>query len=318
MRKIYLPGLFWLLVTGFILSCQSSGNGPGSNENADSTGIAAMNEPDSLTTVTGTVPADLADLSPEEIVVRFFEAIGKKDFKNAQLYRKGEPAGYEDLAREYKNVQAVRLTVTGETEAEAAAGTAYASVPVSVEVIMTGGDKKILQGSYRLSRPNSREAADGGWRIYSEELEDAGAPASGAGVEEKVQYIRGEFKAINEADYTARKHTLDCGDVTYYVTGEEVRKIKKNWFAGDYGGDEEYYFKNGQLIFAYFWDEGGPANGKVTRQECRYYFYKGEMIRILSKGPRTCLEGDQVAEMASDAVTAYMRKDFSKLNCFGD
>lgn len=310
MKNLITLCIFSMLLTFFMLSCQSAGTGSEGNENIDSTAVSSDDS-------TFIPPADLKNLNPEETVIRFYQAIKKKDFKTAQIIKDGSISGYENLAGEYKNVQHVDLAITGETFTEASAGTAYASVPVRVDLVMAGGEKKVKAGNCLLSRPNSPEHSDQAWRIYAIEFEDSDAPATGAGEEEKVGYIRQEFKSINEANYKVHTHSLDCGEVSYYVdANENIRKVKRSWFAGDYGGDEEYYFKNGQLIFVYYWEEGGPANGKVTRQECRYYFYKDELIRTLASGPRPCLETDQIKKMATDIESAFLQKKYSLLNCF--
>ncbi len=139
---------------------------------------------------------------------------------------------------------------------------------------------------------------------------------SGSSDDQVLESIRKRYDAINAMTFKTEKHTIDCGDVTYYIANGDIKKIKKNWFAGDYGGDEEYFFEKGQLFFAYFWDEGGAANQKVTRQECRYYFSDGKLISQLSKGKRTCTTSAKVMEMANDCLNANKKKDYTTLGCF--
>ena len=313
MRKHLLPSLF-LAAASFLLSCNGSGLSTADNSEEAATVTDSTAIPDHA--APAALPGDISDLTPEQIVTRMFQAIQKKDLKGAHAFWSNAPAGYEEFADAYKNARDVKLTITGETFTAAAAGTAYATVPVTVAITLNNGEKQELKGHYQLTSSNNPESPSRGWRIASQELKDANMPESGASEEEMVKYIRKEFQAINNAGYKPQTHKIDCGEITYFTVGNDVRKVKKSWFAGDYGGDEEYYFKNGQLFFAYFWDEGGPANGKVTRQECRYYFFDEELIRTLPKGPRTCMDGAEVLKFASDVMVAFMKQDYSGVECF--
>lgn len=308
-----------LLLAALLFSCSSPGGDVGQDAgNADST----MVENDSLTSSTPTgganLPDDVASFSPEKILESMFAALAAKDYQLAHKFWGSYPNGYEEFAAQYKDVREIGMTITGEAFTDAAAGTAYASVPVTVSLTMNDGSKKVQKGDYTLTQSNSPDSEDRRWRISTSNLEDGQTVAASGNEEAAVAGIRKEFAAINAAKLTQQKHEIDCGSVTYYLSGKEVRKVKKNWFAGDYGGDEEYYFQHGKLIFAYFWDEGGAANEKVTKQECRYYFKEGNLVRLLPKGPRNCMEAAQITAMAQEVLTANQKKNYASLGCFGD
>lgn len=121
-----------------------------------------------------------------------------------------------------------------------------------------------------------------------------------ANPEEKVAEIRGWYAAIQNAKAESEVKTEFADDEEFLTGTRTVRKYAGNltamtveWGAGDHGwAEEHYYFRNGELFFAYHvlssWSfvEGGTPEKPLTedtRREIRYYFDGVECIRALTR-----------------------------------
>jgi len=123
--------------------------------------------------------------------------------------------------------------------------------------------------------------------------------------EEKIRAIRQEFQKIN-GDSSLQSITLDDpedflghgtdggGELTGYFRKDSIRKIVIA-VGLSYGEiADEYYFRNGRLIFVYetekhfpYDDSSGINHEKLNLAfEGRYYFDKNKLISKIEKGSR--------------------------------
>lgn len=124
-----------------------------------------------------------------------------------------------------------------------------------------------------------------------------------------ISQIRKEYQAIRDTLPTLRKQAIelsgysaDGGAATAYRDGKNNIRLIRVELYGESGKEfEEYYYRNGMLIFAFYEshqynvpyyvteetakDAGGVAFDpkKTLVTEGRYYFDKGKMIRWLNE-----------------------------------
>lgn len=100
-----------------------------------------------------------------------------------------------------------------------------------------------------------------------------------------IDAIRAEYKKINGLKLKTQQfkyENLECVDkeeITYYLQGNEVRKIVEKFVKGDGYTLTEYYFKDSKFIFAIEIIIGGPAIGPETKTEYRYYVKNDKPLR---------------------------------------
>ena len=114
--------------------------------------------------------------SPAAIVSRYYDDIRAANYMAA--YRlwsdDGRASGQtlDQFASGFANTAEVSVTVRGKITVEGAAGSQYATVPVTVHAVTRDGGKQFFVGTYTLRRA----MADGAtpeqrrWRIYSADL----------------------------------------------------------------------------------------------------------------------------------------------------
>jgi len=121
------------------------------------------------------------------------------------------------------------------------------------------------------------------------------ADSAQAQTEKEVVKIRAEVAAINKGISKYTKTTKDVEDVslegteaTYYHSAKVLKKITAKMFGETYNATSEFYYSNGELIFAfvkrnrYDTQVGMDAPPKVvSSEEQRFYFAGGELIRML-------------------------------------
>ena len=107
-----------------------------------------------------------------------------------------------------------------------------------------------------------------------------------------IDAIRAEYKKINGLKLKTQQfkyENLECVDeeeVTYYLQGNDVRKIVEKFVKGDGYTLTEYYFKDSKFIFAIELVIGGPAIGPETKTEYRYYVKNDKPLRQM-EGTKT-------------------------------
>lgn len=141
-----------------------------------------------------------------------------------------------------------------------------------------------------------------------------------------VAAVRMEFERINKAELTSRKYNwespADCeppymgGTATYFYDRGTLVKIH-NHGAEDHGEwKEDYYFKNGQLIFIYLDNAyGGAANPTEYKYQSRYYFNRDSLIKKLEPADREQgLDAGAIRELIRTAGRLYRAKDRGEIS----
>lgn len=109
---------------------------------------------------------------PQDIVIRYYEAIGQRDYAAAYALWSGSgQASGKTLAQfgaGFANTASTFVRVTGPVRLEGAAGSVYAIVPVEVRAQLKSGERQRFSGSYVLRRNNTGtgSAESQRWHIY--------------------------------------------------------------------------------------------------------------------------------------------------------
>lgn len=110
-----------------------------------------------------------------------------------------------------------------------------------------------------------------------------------------IAVIRAEVAAINKGAAKYKKKTKNVEDIslegteaTYFHSGKNLKKITAKMYGETYNATGEFYYDEGELIFAfvkhnkYDTQIGMNPPPKVARtEEQRFYFARGELIRLL-------------------------------------
>lgn len=155
--------------------------------------------------------------------------------------------------------------------------------------------------------------------------------------------IKMKFKVINDAISNGKLNkdsiSYECpdypegGTLLFYKDNGEIRKIVRNYYAGDHGGETiQYYAWNDELFFQFsdesYWmfDAGNRSEDEMSPNtvdhftEMRYYFEKGEIIKCLEKKfeYRTALKNNPKSNEVSNKEVECnnaeeLMNDFKKL-----
>lgn len=121
------------------------------------------------------------------------------------------------------------------------------------------------------------------------------ADSAQAQTEKKIVKIRSEVAKTNKGVSKYTKTTKDVDGIalegtqaTYYSSAKKVRKITAEMYGETYKTTAEFYYADGELIFAYLkrnqYDTqiGEAKTPNVTLvEEQRYYFADDDLIRLL-------------------------------------
>jgi hypothetical protein len=121
-------------------------------------------------------PADTAD--PLAVLNGYYAAINARDFARAYTYWSDNGTAsqqtFTQFSQGFATTDRVQIA-TGQPQVGAAAGSAYAEVPIVVGATERDGSQQTFCGSYTLRRTNVPPFDQFGWRIYSAAV----APAAG-------------------------------------------------------------------------------------------------------------------------------------------
>jgi hypothetical protein len=118
--------------------------------------------------------------SPEDAVRAYYAAIDAGEF--ARAYRlwgqDGEASGqsYAQFRQGFAATRSTQVTISGPVESEGAAGSIYATVPVTVDATLKDGTRQRFAGEYVLRRVNDVPGASEeqlNWHIESASLKPA-------------------------------------------------------------------------------------------------------------------------------------------------
>ena len=140
-----------------------------------------------------------------------------------------------------------------------------------------------------------------------------------------VSEIRKEFQRINTAGGLSVKKikwgTENCdigGTASYFYENDQVVKIVVDGYEADGSWLDEYYYKNGKLIFIYEQAQYGHApHMNETKINCRKYIRGDEVISLAGEG---CIEGNLNERFGKDAkeyrlLKARLAKDITAIYC---
>ena len=141
------------------------------------------------------------------------------------------------------------------------------------------------------------------------------ADAAQAQTEKEIAKIRAEVTAINKGAAKYMKTTKSVEDIslegteaTFYRSGKNLKKITAQMFGETYNATGEFYYRNGEMIFAFLkynqYDTqiGLDKPAKVVRvEEQRFYFTGGNLIRLLI-GKKELKFGDERYDELKDSI----------------
>ena len=138
-----------------------------------------------------------------------------------------------------------------------------------------------------------------------------------AQTEKQVAAISAEVAAINKgaAKYKKTKKevediSLEGTEATYYQSGKNLRKITATIYGETYNAAAEFYYRDGQLIFAFVKRNqynapiGTGKTPKVTGvEEQRYYFANGNLIRLLLGKKELKSNSEKYAQLKAELIS---------------
>lgn len=138
-----------------------------------------------------------------------------------------------------------------------------------------------------------------------------------AQTEKEIAKIRAEVAAINKGAAKYKKTTKNVEDIslegteaTYFHSAKNLKKITAQMFGETYNATSEFYYQNGELIFAFIkrnqYDTQIGVNPppKVVRvEERRFYFANGELIRLLVGKKELKPGGEKYSELKDQIIS---------------
>lgn len=168
-RSLIAAGCFTALAT--ISGCSAAQNDDASNQATNSASSSQQSNHASTNTQSP------QSTSPRTVLTHYFKAIGAGRFDDAYaLWRPQSnqaPASAAELKSHYADISAIDVKITGKTHTEGAAGTVYATVPVTVSEQTRSGDKRTQTGQCVLARSNNVPGSakqDRQWHLHSCDL----------------------------------------------------------------------------------------------------------------------------------------------------
>lgn len=137
-----------------------------------------------------------------------------------------------------------------------------------------------------------------------------------AQTEKEIVKIRAEVAEINKGASKYTKTTKDVEDIalegaeaTFYRSAGNLRKITAKMYGETYNATGEFYYRDGQLIFAFLkhnrYDTqiGLDKLPKVVGvEERRFYFADGDLIRLLVGKKELKSGGERYDELKASIV----------------
>jgi hypothetical protein len=119
-----------------------------------------------------TPPAEASVQAAVAVVMRYYAALGRHDYRAAHALWPSGP-GVAELRRGYAHTARTRVTPLPPFTADGGAGSVYAEIKVKVDAVLTNGTAQHFAGSYMLRRVNDVDgstAAQRRWHIESGKL----------------------------------------------------------------------------------------------------------------------------------------------------
>lgn len=118
----------------------------------------------------------VAQITPGFIISRYYAAINARRYNDAyRLWsQSGKASGKSEneFAAGFAQTQAVSVTVSDSVRTEGAAGSQFATVPVTIDATLRNGTHQHFAGTYTLRRSmvDGATPEQRAWRIYSADL----------------------------------------------------------------------------------------------------------------------------------------------------
>ena len=142
-------------------------------------------------------------------------------------------------------------------------------------------------------------------------------------VDHAILEIRQHVQKINSKKLKKEHYTYESagctedGVVDYYFDEKAIVKVIESGAIGDGSWVNEYYYQSGKVIFCFQTIVGGPAIGKVTKTEYRFYVKDDSPLKIM-EGAKTVKSDSKATEFIGTAnriFKAYASKDFAGALC---
>lgn len=137
-----------------------------------------------------------------------------------------------------------------------------------------------------------------------------------------IDSIKHEVARINTSNFPSKRHDFMCDEkayVVYHYDGNDIAKVTIDWgTVGDAYHREEFYYRDGKLIFDYDLLEGaGAYPGGDKKLERRHYVVNDKVIRYLENNEeKPCEYCDyKKSSLPYRALAAEKSKDFVGVLC---
>lgn len=148
------------------------------------------------------------------------------------------------------------------------------------------------------------------WQCISAELVNAQTEKEIANIRARVTVIENSAAKYTKTTKNVEGISLEGTEATYFHSSSDLKKITAKMYGETYNATGEFYYENGELIFAFIkhnqYDTHIAMNPppKVTRsEEQRFYFAGGKLIRLLV-GKKELKSGDEkYAEMKDEIIS---------------
>jgi len=137
-----------------------------------------------------------------------------------------------------------------------------------------------------------------------------------------IDSIKQEVARINTSNLTSKRYDFMCDEkayIVYHYTGDQISKVTVDWgTVGDAYHREEFYYKDGKLIFDYDLIEGaGAYPGGDKKLERRHYVANDKVIKYLEdQQEKPCEYCDyKKSSVPYRALAAEKSKDFVGVLC---
>ena len=146
------------------------------------------------------------------------------------------------------------------------------------------------------------------------------ADSAQAQTEKEIVKIRAEVGTINKSASKYAKTTKDVEGIslegtqaTYFLSAKKLRKITAEIYGETYRATGEFYYTDGELIFAYLkhnqYDTqiGASKSPKIVRTEEQRYYFVGDKL-ILLVGKKELKSGDEKHSQLKEEIMNLSNK----------
>lgn len=170
LRRV-LPAV--LVITSLLIGGCSNSTPDSTSEDSPNPALDTSSATDDTMSAAETAPEDGADAEEAAAVIRaYYDAIDDGKYRQAYGYWEDSEQTFEAFTAGFEETAGVSVEVARPGRVEAAAGSRYVDVPVSVHAVSVDGRRQAFRGTYvlRKSVVPGASAEQRTWRIYSADL----------------------------------------------------------------------------------------------------------------------------------------------------